>query len=222
MDQERDAANIISFDLQQIAWNHLERKRAFYSGVPMVMKEKWSDEEFQTLEGFKQLPDVLPIRPREKFIDLDYAKLIEWKKPYVPEDSKEEAKDEAKADSTPQGPPPDQHLYQYAQADDEDKKDYLSKFELVSVKALSPPSDIALVVHTDDAIEEAANVLSADDCSNRRLPLMGHPVYTSWLVPSLTKERCVVRDNICPGVLVKRLALDSPLLHGVLETRSAI
>ena len=60
----------IRFNMEQIHWENLRRKRAFYSGVPMSLKEEW--EGPNELKGFKKVPDVLPIKPKEPFIDLNY------------------------------------------------------------------------------------------------------------------------------------------------------
>ena len=91
----------------------------------MSLKEEWAAPE--KLLDFHRLPDVLPIRPRNPFIGLDYKDLIKWDKPFVPEENKGGDGEEAEE----QGPPVDQHLFQYEFATDEDKKKFLSKFELV-------------------------------------------------------------------------------------------
>ena len=106
MEKVANEAGRIAFDVDTMEWNNMTRKRAFYTGVPMVMQEKWSETEFESLEDFKMLPDVLPIRPKEKFTDLDYKALMKWEKPWTPEEKKGEDEE-----GTPQGPPVDQHLF---------------------------------------------------------------------------------------------------------------
>ena len=46
------------------------------------------------------------------------------------------------------------------------------KFELVNVNPHSPPSDNVRAVYAVDAIDDEANVLSADDCSKSRRPFI--------------------------------------------------
>ena len=93
----------------------------------MTLKEEWAAPE--VLLDFQRVPDVLPLRPRGLLVDCDYNALLKWDRPYEPEEVKGE--DGEIDPETPQGPPMDQHLFQYEKADADAKKDYLAKFELI-------------------------------------------------------------------------------------------
>lgn len=128
-------ASQIRFNLEQIAWDNLRRKKAFYAGVPMAMREEW--EGPNELKSFKKVPDVLPIKPKEPFNGLNYQELIKWEKPWTPE--QEEKKEQVEGEEpTPEGPPIDQHLFQYdlKNLTKEDKAEYLSKFEIMRKRQL--------------------------------------------------------------------------------------
>ena len=128
-------SSAIRFNLEQIHWGHLRRKKAFYSGVPMTMKEEWENPD--ELKSFAKVPDVLPIKPKETFTDVDYKELIKWEKPWTPEE-KETAAEGEEEELTDQGPPIDQHLFQYdlQNLTEEDKTKYLSKFEIMRKRKL--------------------------------------------------------------------------------------
>ena len=85
--------------MEQIAWENLRRKRAFYSGVPMTLKEEF--EGPNELKGFKKVPDVLPIKPKAPFIDLNYQELIKWDKTWTPEEETKAEGEEEEKEATP-------------------------------------------------------------------------------------------------------------------------
>jgi len=109
-----EGSTIVSFELAAVDWNNLRRKRAFHQGVPMTLKEEWAAPE--VLLDFQKVPDVLPLRPRGSLVDCDYNALLKWDRPYEPEEVKGE--DGEIDPETPQGPPMDQHLFQYEKANE--------------------------------------------------------------------------------------------------------
>ena len=58
----------------------------------MTLKEEW--EGPNELKGFKKVPDVLPIKPKDPFIDLNYQELIKWDKQWTPEEEETKAEGE--------------------------------------------------------------------------------------------------------------------------------
>ena len=101
----------------------------------MTMKEEW--ENPNELKSFAKVPDVLPIKPKETFTDVNYNELIKWEKPWTPEEKETKAEGEEE-ELTDQGPPIDQHLFQYdlQNLTEEDKTKYLSKFEIMRKRKL--------------------------------------------------------------------------------------
>lgn len=81
-------SSIINFELPSLEWKNLRRKRAFYSGVPLVLKSEY--EAPDKLLDFNKLPDVLPIKPRIGFVDVNYNELI---KNTMPEEETKDVED---------------------------------------------------------------------------------------------------------------------------------
>ena len=64
----------ISYELNDVNFDHLRRKRAFIKGVNLQLSEEYDKEE---LLGFGGLPDVLPMKPRDQQLaNVDYADLM--------------------------------------------------------------------------------------------------------------------------------------------------
>ena len=72
----------------------------------MTMKEEWENPD--ELRSFAKVPDVLPIKPKETFTDVNYNELIKWEKPWTPEEKETKAEGEGEEEElTDQGPPID-------------------------------------------------------------------------------------------------------------------
>ena len=69
-DQDTGTPKRINFNIDEITFDSLRKKRAFHSGVNMRLSEEYKSVDFS------ELPDVLPIQPKESFFKLDYKKLI--------------------------------------------------------------------------------------------------------------------------------------------------
>ena len=61
-EMRKEGAAAINFELENMSWDNLKRKRAFYCGVPLTLKEEWAGPK--ELMPFHKVPDVLPIKPR--------------------------------------------------------------------------------------------------------------------------------------------------------------
>ena len=66
----------IDFPLEEINFNNLRRKRAFLSEVSIELPPEFVDAKKKKLLNFKGLPDILPIRPKENFGEVNYKKLV--------------------------------------------------------------------------------------------------------------------------------------------------
>lgn len=97
----------------------MRRKRAFFRGVNIQLGQELTDKG--ELVGFSDVPDILPLKPVEKWDGLDYDKLMA-------STASEEEKKELAESSTP-GPHP--HLYNYDTQDQAQRTALLDRFELV-------------------------------------------------------------------------------------------
>lgn len=65
----------ISYEMSDVNFDHLRRKRAFYKGVNIELEEEKTEKG--DLVSFSDLPDLLPIRPKNQAWDgLKYEELM--------------------------------------------------------------------------------------------------------------------------------------------------
>ena len=73
LEAERKGNYAISFEMDKMNFDHLRRKRAFFSGVPIQLQEEMDKG---ALIGFSNLPDILPIKPKQAWDGLKYEELM--------------------------------------------------------------------------------------------------------------------------------------------------
>ena len=74
LEEQRKGNFAISFEKETINFEHLRRKRAFSSSVNIEMEEEKTDKG--DLISFSDLPDLLAIKPKEKWDGLKYEELM--------------------------------------------------------------------------------------------------------------------------------------------------
>ena len=75
LETQRKGNYRIAYEMENINFEHLRRKRAFVKGINIQVEEEKTDKG-QTL-GFDTLPDLLPIKPKnQKWDVIDYDKLL--------------------------------------------------------------------------------------------------------------------------------------------------
>ena len=105
LEEQRKGNYSISYDLTDVNFGHLRRKRAFYKGVNIQMGQEMTDKG--ELISFSDVPDILPMKPKGEWDALNYDELMA-------STASEEEQKELAASSTP-GPHP--HLYNYETED---------------------------------------------------------------------------------------------------------
>lgn len=106
----------ISYDLKEVNFDQLRRKRAFYKGVNIQLLEEMNKEE---LIDFTNAPDILPMRPRDKQLsEVDFTELMK----------KVEGGEEQKEGETPSA---DSNLYNYDTSSQAERQDLLDRFSLI-------------------------------------------------------------------------------------------
>jgi len=73
LEEARGDSYAVSFDLSDIRFDHLRRKRAFLKGKNIELVEEFDKE---VLVGFDNLPDLLPIKPKGNLANTDFDKLM--------------------------------------------------------------------------------------------------------------------------------------------------
>ena len=61
-----DGSSPISFQMEKMNFDVLRRKRAFYTGIDIQLKPEFG--ESKELLGWAQMPDVLPIKPKDGYV----------------------------------------------------------------------------------------------------------------------------------------------------------
>ena len=90
--KERENAVPIPFELSEVNFDHLRRKRAFYKGVDIQLTQA-ADKE---VSGFTDLPDIIPVKAKgSMYGTLEYADLIKSTK------TEEELKTAEEEETTP-------------------------------------------------------------------------------------------------------------------------
>ena len=98
--KDRKGSKLISYDLADINFDQLRRKRAYYKGVNIQLGEEMDKGQ---LVGFSDLPDLLPIKTPGKWDGLNYNELAATT-------LTDEERQQASAEGTPG---PNQHLFDY-------------------------------------------------------------------------------------------------------------
>ena len=74
LEKSRTGLTPITFDITEMNFDHLRRKRAFYKNVDIQMLEEKDKEE---IIEFTDLPDILPVKAAgEGYSDLKYDDLV--------------------------------------------------------------------------------------------------------------------------------------------------
>ena len=113
---ERKGSYPVSFELDDLNFDHIRRKRAWLKGVNIKIQEEFDKEQ---LVGFDQLPDLLPLMPKGNLATTNYEELM--KSTSTDEEQK------AAAGSTPDG----SNLYDYDNDDNQSRAAFLERFDLV-------------------------------------------------------------------------------------------
>ena len=125
----------ISFELSDVNFDHLRRKRAFYRGVNIELEEEKTEKG--DLISFSDLPDLLPVKPKgQKWDGLKYDELMATT-------ATEEEQKEAAAAGTPG---PNSHLFQYDGASEQSKNTLLERFELIRKRPVEVRQNVGLPV----------------------------------------------------------------------------
>jgi len=132
----RSGTETIAFKYDDIKFDKIRRKRAFYQGVPINLNEEFEDKE---LMNFNYDPDILPIKPKEAYTSVDYNTLT--KESELPSESRA-------ADNTqPTGYVAPAGYYDYDLANPAQQKEFLDRFELIRKRTVSfKGSDKAVAV----------------------------------------------------------------------------
>ena len=113
---ERKGSYPVSFELDDLNFDHIRRKRAWLKGVNIKIQEEFDKEQ---LVGFDQLPDLLPLMPKGNLAKTNYEELM--KSTSTDEEQK------AAPGSTPDG----SGLYDYDNDDSQSRAAFLERFDLV-------------------------------------------------------------------------------------------
>lgn len=134
LDEGRKEKFSVSYELDDVNFDHLRRKRAFISGVNIQLEEEKTDKG--DILAFNDLPDLLPIKPKTAWDKVKYDELM------VTTASEEEQK-EAAATETPY---PNSHLFEYEGANEVSKNTLLDRFELISKRKIVVEQNVGLPV----------------------------------------------------------------------------
>ena len=78
LEASRTGLNPISFDITEVNYEHLRRKRAFYKNVDIQLQE---EKDKQEIIEFTDLPDILAVKAAgEGYSDLKYDDLVKTTK----------------------------------------------------------------------------------------------------------------------------------------------
>lgn len=132
----RSGTETIAFKYEDIKFDKIRRKRAFYQGVSINLNEEFEDKE---LMNFNYDPDILPIKPKEAYTSVDYKTLT--KESELPSES-------LAADNTqPAGYVAPAGFFDYDLANPAQQKEFLDRFELIRKRTVSfKGSDKAVAV----------------------------------------------------------------------------
>ena len=105
---ERKGSYPVSFELDDLNFDHIRRKRAWLKGVNIKIQEEFDKEQ---LVGFDQLPDLLPLMPKGNLATTNYEELMK----------STSTDEEQKAAATPDG----SGLYDYDNDDSQSRAAFL-------------------------------------------------------------------------------------------------
>merc|ERR1712060_250683 len=145
----------VSYDLFDVNFDHLRRKRAFVKGVDIRIREEMDKEK---LMGFANLPDIVPIKPKNQTLsNVDYVELMKA--------SEEESKEE--------GTPGQSGLFDYDTENEAAKSELLDRFELIRKRQIKMGPEngkpLAIIYNpytSGDRVEEIVNALDEKYCMN--------------------------------------------------------
>ena len=123
----------ISYQLSEVNFDHLRRKRAFIKGINLQLSEEYDKE---VLLGFGDLPDILPLKPHDAFSSLDYNNLM--KTTATPEEQKSAT------------PGANSQLFNYDTDDSAAKQKLLERFDLIrkrKIKMTQPDGKPVAIIY---------------------------------------------------------------------------
>ena len=131
LEEQRKGNYSISYEISDLNFDHLRRKRAFISGVNIQLEEEKNKEE---LVGFQDLPDILPLVPKGNMAEMDYDQLM-----------KTTASEAEIAEATEKGTP-GSSLFNYNSEDTASRNSLLDRFELIRKRQIIMKGSQALPV----------------------------------------------------------------------------
>ena len=155
LEKDRTGLTSISFDINEINFDHLRKKRAFYKGVNIGLNEAADKQE---VIDFTDLPDILPLKAAgQGFADLNYDDLAKTTKSEEEQKLALENQQSASTDDTQSKPAyvAPAHLFDYDSFSPKEQETYLSRFELIKKRKIEfrPENTnavkmVALIVNT--------------------------------------------------------------------------
>jgi len=116
LEEQRKGNYAISYEVQDLNFDHLRRKRAFVQGVNIQLEEEKNKEE---LIAFDNLPDILPLVPKGNMAEMNYEELM-----------RTTASEAEIAEATANGTPGDK-MFDYNSEDTASRNSLLDRFELI-------------------------------------------------------------------------------------------
>ena len=150
----------IAFDITEMNFEHLRRKRAFYNGVNIQLEE---EKDKDKVLDFTDLPDILPVKAKGKEYDgVKYDQLVRTTKSEEEQKAAaaaaaEEVKgadDGETAGKAPYTPP--SHLFDYDHSTPAERQELITRFELIPKKLVKYRPEgttdvkmVAIIVNTN-------------------------------------------------------------------------
>ena len=72
-EEDRKGSAPVAYDIDDINFDYLRRKRAFIQGVDITLQEEFDKEQ---LLGFDSVPDLLPIVPKGNLASIKFDELM--------------------------------------------------------------------------------------------------------------------------------------------------
>lgn len=161
LETDRKGNFSISYEMDDINFDHLRRKRAFFQGVNIELQQEFDKEQ---LIGFSDLPDVLPVRPKGDMANMKYDEVMRTT-------ATEEEQKEAAASGTPG---PNSNLFNYDSEDTASRNALLDRFELIKKRQIdlkAPDGKPAAVIFnpyvSGNRVEEIQGLLYGNDIENQ-------------------------------------------------------
>ena len=128
LEAQRRGNYAISYELNDLNFEHLRRKRAFLSGVNLKLDQEFDKEQ---LIGFQNLPDIVPIKPNGDIVDMNYEELM---RPITAEEEKVEPAEDG-------SPTPVRFNYDAAKDNVLKQEALLQRFELIRKRKIKFTKD---------------------------------------------------------------------------------